>query len=224
MDLLIIGKLFLILFLIVGNAFFVGSEIALTSARRSRIKQLASTGNKSAKIVQVLHNEPERFYSVTQIGITLVSLALGAIGMVTLTQIMDPGIEVIFGLAGDSDKIMGWAHTFSYVVAFIIISFLHVVAGELAPKVLAFHKAEAMSLAVARIINWMHATLRPLIYVMNKSSNGLLWVFGQRDLADHGEGHFSMTGDEIRTVLSASEQEGVMDPQLTMMLRGVFDL
>ena len=224
MDLLIIGKLFLILFLIVGNAFFVGSEIALTSARRSRIKQLASTGNKSAKIVQVLHNEPERFYSVTQIGITLVSLALGAIGMVTLTQIMDPGIEVIFGLAGDSDKIMGWAHTFSYVVAFIIISFLHVVAGELAPKVLAFHKAEAMSLAVARIINWMHATLRPLIWVMNKSSNGLLWVFGQRDLADHGEGHFSMTGDEIRTVLSASEQEGVMDPQLTMMLRGVFDL
>ena len=224
MDLLIIGKLFLILFLIVGNAFFVGSEIALTSARRSRIKQLASTGNKSAKIVQVLHNEPERFYSVTQIGITLVSMALGAIGMVTLTQIMDPGIEVIFGLAGDSDKIMGWAHTFSYVVAFIIISFLHVVAGELAPKVLAFHKAEAMSLAVARIINWMHAALRPLIWVMNKSSNGLLWVFGQRDLADHGEGHFSMTGDEIRTVLSASEQEGVMDPQLTMMLRGVFDL
>jgi len=224
MDWVIIGKLFLILFLVVGNAFFVGSEIALTSARRSRIKQLASTGNKSAKIVQLLHNEPERFYSVTQIGITLVSLALGAIGMVTLTQIMDPGIETIFQLAGDSDEILGWAHTFSYVVAFIIISFLHVVAGELAPKVLAFHKAEAMSLAVARIINWMHATLRPLIYVMNKSSNGLLWVFGQRDLADHGEGHFSMTGDEIRTVLSASEQEGVMDPQLTMMLRGVFDL
>jgi len=93
MDWIIIGKLFLIIFLIIGNAFFVGSEIALTSARRSRIKQLASTGNKSAKIVQLLHNEPERFYSVTQIGITLVSLALGAIGMVTLTQMWDPAIE-----------------------------------------------------------------------------------------------------------------------------------
>ena len=81
-----------------------------------------------------------------------------------------------------------------------------------------------MSLAVARIINWMHATMKPLIWVMNHASNGLLWVFGQRDLAGHGEGHFSMTGDEIRTVLSASEQEGVLDPQLTMMLRGVFDL
>ena len=225
MDWIMIGKLFLILGLVIGNAFFVGSEIALTSARRSRIKQLANTGNKSAKIVQVLHNEPERFYSVTQIGITLVSLGLGAIGMVTLTQIMDPGIVSGFtSMMGESQQIVGWAHTVSYILAFIIISFLHVVGGELAPKVLAFHKAEAMSLSVARIINWMHAAMKPLIFVMNKSSNGLLTLFGQGDLTGHGEGHFSMTGDEIRTVLSASEQEGALDPQLTMMLRGVFDL
>jgi CBS domain containing-hemolysin-like protein len=225
MDWILIGKLFLILGLVIGNAFFVGSEIALTSARRSRIKQLASTGNKSAKIVQVLHNEPERFYSVTQIGITLVSLALGAIGMVTLTQIMDPGIVAAFaGLLGEGPKVEGWAHTFSYIVAFIIISFLHVVGGELAPKVLAFHKAEAMSLSVAWLINWMHMAMRPLIWVMNKSANGLLTLFGQGDLTEHGDSQFSMTGEEIRTVLSASEQEGALDPQLTMMLRGVFDL
>ena len=68
MEMELVGKLFLIVFLVVANAFFVGSEIALTSARRSRIKQLASTGNKSARMVQVLHDEPERFYSVTQIG------------------------------------------------------------------------------------------------------------------------------------------------------------
>ena len=224
MDWVLIGKLFLILFLVVGNAFFVASEIALTSARRSRIKQLASTGNKSAKIVQVLHDEPERFYSVTQIGITLVSLALGAIGMITLTQVIDPGVQRAFSLFGEGDQFTAWAHTFSYVLAFVIISFMHVVAGELAPKVLAFHKAEAMSLATARIINWMHTIMRPLIWVMNKSSNGLLRLFGQGDLTGHGDGHFSMTGEEIRTILSASEQEGVMDPQLTMMLRGVFDL
>ena len=100
MDWELIGKLFLILLLVVGNAFFVGSEIALTSARRSRINQLASTGNKSAKMVQVLHDEPERFYSVTQIGITLVSLALGAIGMVTLTQVFDPPIVSAFSVFG----------------------------------------------------------------------------------------------------------------------------
>ena len=224
MDWILAGKLILILLLIVGNAFFVGSEIALTSARRSRIKQLANTGNRSAKIVQVLHDEPERFYSVTQIGITLVSLGLGAIGIITMTQILHPGIARIFGLFGGGEEMMGWAHTLAYILAFIFISFLHVVGGELAPKVLAFHKAESISLGVARIINWMHTIMRPLIWVMNKASSGLLWVFGQSDLAAQGEAHFSMTGEEIRTILSASEQEGALDPQLTMMLRGVFDL
>ncbi len=224
MDWILFGKLLLIILLVVGNAFFVSSEIALTSARRSRIKQLANTGNRSAKVVQVLHNEPERFYSVTQIGITLVSLGLGAIGIITLTQILDPSVERLFAMLGASPEVMAWARTVSYIFAFIIISFLHVVGGELAPKVLAFHKAEAMSLSVARTINWLHMIMRPLIWIMNKSSNGLLWLFGQRDLAAHGEGHFSMTGEEIRTILSASEQEGALDPQLTMMLRGVFDL
>ena len=224
MDWVLIGKLLLILFLVIGNAFFVGSEIALTSARRSRINQLASTGSKSARIVQVLHDQPERFYSVTQIGITLVSLGLGAIGIVTLNQIMFPGIHLAFGLLGDSEKVLQLTQTFSYIIAFVIISFLHVVVGELAPKVLAFHKAVAISLSVARTINVMHTVLRPLIWFMNHSSNGLLWLIGQRELIENGEQHFSITGEEIRTILSASEQEGVLDPQLTKMLRGVFDL
>jgi len=224
MEWVLAGKLVLIVVLIVGNAFFVGSEIALTSARRSRIKQLANTGNGSAKIVQLLHNEPERFYSVTQIGITLVSLGLGAIGIITLTQIIGPAIEQFFALFSESPEVLAWAQTLSYVISFIIISFLHVVGGELAPKVLAFHKAETLSLTVARPINWLHTIMRPLIWVMNKASNGLLRLFGQGDLAEQGEAHFSMTGEEIRTILSASEQEGALDPQLTMMLRGVFDL
>jgi len=229
MDWILTAKVVGIFLLVAGNAFFVGSEIALTSARRSRIKQLANMGNSAAKIVQLLHDEPERFYSVTQIGITLVSLALGAIGMVTLTQIMDPSIEALAAMAfadgGEiSEEMLGWAHTISYVIAFIIISFMHVVGGELAPKVLAFHKAETLSLGVAWIINLMHTLLRPLIWVMNHSSNGLLWLFGQGDLAGHRESHFSMTADEIRTILSSSEQAGAMDPQLTMMLRGIFDL
>ena len=224
MDWMLVGKLFLILFLIVGNAFFVGSEIALTSARRSRINQLAGTGSKAAKIVQLLHDQPERFYSVTQIGITLVSLGLGAIGIVTLNQIMFPGFQLAFGLLGESEKILQLTQTLSYIFAFVIISYLHVVVGELAPKVLAFHKAVAISLSVAWIINWLHTILRPLIWFMNHSSNGLLWLIGQRELIENGEQHFSITGEEIRTILSASEQEGVLDPQLTRMLRGVFDL
>ena len=90
MEILLSAKVAAIFLLILGNAFFVASEIALTSARRSRIAQLASEGDSSARIVQMLHANPERFYSVTQIGITLMSLALGAIGIATFTEVIDP--------------------------------------------------------------------------------------------------------------------------------------
>ena len=214
----------LILLFVAGNAFFVGSEIAISSARRSRIKQMAEMGDKNAKIVEKLHNEPERFYSVTQVGITLVSLGLGAVGMETISTLMDPSFVSLFGFFGGSEALVKAAHTTSYVFAFIVISFLHVVAGELAPKVLAFHKAEALSLAVGWVINLLYVVMKPLIHVMKLSSNALLWVFGQRDLAHSGEGHFTMTVEEIRMILSASEKDGTLEPEETQMIRGVFDL
>ena len=217
-------NLLLILVFIAGNAFFVGSEIAISSARRSRIRQLAEDGDKRAARVEMLHNEPERFYSVTQVGITLVSLGLGAVGMETISTLTDPGFVAMLTLFGDSEALIKAAHTVSYVFAFIVISFLHVVAGELAPKVLAFHKAEQLSMAVGGAINILYLTFRPLIYVMKLSSNGLLWVFGQRNLEGHGESHFTMSVEEIRMILSASEKDGTLAPEETEMIRGVFKL
>ena len=214
----------LILLFVAGNAFFVGSEIAISSARRSRIKQMADMGNKAAKTVEMLHNEPERFYSVTQVGITLVSLGLGAIGMETISNLTDSTFVALFAYFGDSQAIQTAAHTASYAFAFIVISFLHVVAGELAPKVLAFHKAEAISMAVGWIVNWMYIIFKPLIYFMKLASNGLLWIFGQRDLAHGSESHFTMSVEEIRMVLTASEKDGVLAPEETQMIQGVFNL
>jgi CBS domain containing-hemolysin-like protein len=214
----------LILLFVAGNAFFVGSEIAISSARRSRIKQMADMGNKAAKTVEMLHNEPERFYSVTQVGITLVSLGLGAFGMETISTLTDPSFVALFAFFGNSQAIQTAAHTASYAFAFIVISFLHVVAGELAPKVLAFHKAEAISMAVGWAINLLYLIFKPLIYIMKMSSSGLLWIFGQRDLAHGGESHFTMSVEEIRMVLTASEKDGVLAPEETQMIRGVFNL
>ncbi len=224
MDTILWLKLGVIILLVMGNAYFVGSEVALTAARRSRIKQLADMGNKSAKYVQVLHNEPERFYSVTQIGITMVSMGLGAIGIVTIQHIVDPWFEAASHWFGEGHVVVDIAHTTAYVFGFAFISFLHVVAGELAPKVLAFHKAETISMAVAWSINGLYKLFRWVIWVMEKSSNGLLWLFGQRDLTGGHGGHFSMSEEEIRTILSASEREGVLNPEETKMIRGVFDL
>ncbi|MBF0612894.1 MAG: HlyC/CorC family transporter [Magnetococcales bacterium] len=224
MDASLWGQLLLILLLIIGNAYFVGAEVAITGARRSKIRQLADMGSKSAMRVQQLHLEPERFYSVTQIGITLVSLGLGAIGMDTLNKIMEPGFIALFAMMGNSEGIMKVAHWTSYGLSFAIISFLHVVGGELAPKILAFHKAEPLAMAVSWSVNFQYTLWRPVIWLMQHASNFLLFCVGQKDLIGaHGE-HFSMTEEEIRTIIAASEGAGVLEPGEAKMITGVFDL
>ncbi|MFN8080517.1 MAG: hemolysin family protein [Kineosporiaceae bacterium] len=217
-------KFVLILVFIAGNAFFVGSEIAISSARRSRIRQLAEEGDKRAARVEMLHNEPERFYSVTQVGITLVSLGLGAVGMETIAELIAPKVVDLVAQFGEHPALTNAAHTVAYVVAFVTVSFVHVVAGELAPKVLAFHKAEQLSMAVGRVINLMYLVLRPLIYVMKLASDALLRLSGQRNLEGHGESQFTMSVEEIRMILSASEKDGMLAPEETEMIRGVFEL
>ena len=217
-------RLAIILLLVAGNAFFVGSEIAISSARRSRIRQLAEDGNGKAKTVKLLHEEPERFYSVTQIGITLVSLGLGAVGMETLHTVIDPWVVALFTALGDHDVVHSAAHTLAYVLGFIIVSFVHIVGGELAPKVLAFHRAEPLSMAVGKLINIMYLTFRPLIAVMKWASDLLLRLSGQGNLGGHGESHFTMSVEEIRMILEASEKDGMLDPEETEMIRGVFEL
>jgi CBS domain containing-hemolysin-like protein len=227
MDILLSAKVAAIFLLILGNAFFVASEIALTSARRSRIAQLASEGDGSARIVQMLHANPERFYSVTQIGITLMSLALGAIGIVTFTEILDPPVVrgfvhlAFLGPGMESERL---AHTTAQVFAFLLVSMLHIVGGELAPKVYAFHKPVALSLSVARLIDLLYRLFRWFIWLLNHMSNGLLRLAGQRDLTGPGGGHFSISEEELRTILVASESAGVLGPAETAMIRGVFDL
>ncbi|MBK6886902.1 MAG: HlyC/CorC family transporter [Tetrasphaera sp.] len=217
-------RLVVILLLVAGNAFFVGSEIAISSARRSRIRQLAEDGNGRAKTVRLLHEEPERFYSVTQIGITLVSLGLGAVGMETLHILFDPYVVRVFTALGDHDTLHHTAHLVSYVIGFIVVSFVHIVGGELAPKVLAFHRAEPLSLSVGKFINVLYLTFRPLIAVMKWASDLLLRLSGQGNVAGHGESHFTMSVEEIRMILEASEKDGLLDPGETEMIRGVFEL
>ncbi|MBF0183437.1 MAG: HlyC/CorC family transporter [Magnetococcales bacterium] len=216
-------KLLLIVVLIMGNAYFVGAEVAITGARRSKIKQLADQGSKAAERVQKLHMEPERFYSVTQIGITLVSLALGAIGMDTLDLILAPKLEGLVGMFTDPKPWSDLLHLISYLIAFAIISFLHVVGGELAPKILAFHRAEPLAMAVAWSIDMQYILWTPVIWAMKHASNFLLWCVGQGGLVgSHGE-HFNMTQEEIRTIITASEDAGVFNSEDTKMIHSVMD-
>jgi putative hemolysin len=228
MDLVLFGQLIAILLLVVGNAFFVGSEVAITAARRSRIKQMADMGDERAKIVQLLHDEPTRFYAVTQIGITLVSMALGYIGMDAFKILLTPGLEALYGLFLSPESITSWASVTGLVLGFIIISFLHVVGGELAPKVLAYHKSIPLSCGLGGIINWLYKIWTPIIWIMNHASNWLLIVCGQGDIVEesggHGHDHSAMTADELAMVVNASAASGIIDKDQGRMLLGVFEL
>ncbi len=110
------------------------------------------------------------------------------------------------------------------MLAFLLVSTLHIVGGELAPKVYAFHSPEALSLSVARLINLLYRLFSWFIWLLNHMSNGLLRLFGQRDLTGPGGGHFSISEEELRTILVASESAGVLGAAETAMIRGVFDL
>ena len=146
------------------------------------------------------------------------------LGAVTAVQLTDPALADCITALGDHDVLHHAAHTVSYVIGFIIVSFIHIVGGELAPKVLAFHKAERLSMAVGRLINVMYLTFRPLIAVMKWASDLLLRLSGQGNLGGHGESHFTMSVEEIRMILEASEKDGMLDPEETEMIRGVFEL
>ena len=227
MDVILLGKLVAIILLVVGNAFFVGSEVAITAARRSRIKQLADMGDDRAKVVKLLHDEPTRFYAVTQIGITLVSMALGYIGMDTFKILLSPLFETLFGMFLSVPDAGNWAAIAGLTFGFIIISFLHVVGGELAPKVLAYHKAEMLSCSLGWIINWLYIIWRPVIWVMNYSSNYLLIICGQGDIVgenNHGHDASAMTSDELCMIINASASSGAIDENQGRMLQGVFDI
>jgi putative hemolysin len=230
MDVVLLGKLAAIMALVVGNAFFVGSEVAITAARRSRIKQLADMGDERAKIVKLLHDEPTRFYAVTQIGITLVSMALGYIGMDAFRELLQPGLVGLFSLFMAAEPAIEWGGIAGLTFGFIIVSFLHVVGGELAPKVLAYHKAEAMSCKLGWMINGLYKMWIPIIWVMNHASNYLLIACGQGDIVntgdDGGHGHDSsaMNPDELSMVVHASINSGNVDVDQGRMLIGVFDM
>jgi len=227
MDVLVLSKLFAVLALVAGNAFFVGAEIAITSARRSRIQQLAEEGSHAAAMVQLLHSEPERFYSVTQVGITLMSLALGAIGIVTVTEVLQPPFLFLLeqlALVVPLHGVPAIANTAAHIVAFVFISAIHIVGGELAPKVYAFHKADSLSLLVAGPVNFLFRAFYFAIWFLNHASNLLLRLFGQKDLVGPGGGHFSISEEELRMIVSASETSGVLSTNESAMIHGIFEL
>jgi CBS domain containing-hemolysin-like protein len=206
-------RVFLILLLVAANAFFAAAEFALVSIRDTRIQQLIEARRIGARTVQRLHRNLDEVVNGVQLGITVVSLTLGWVGEPLLAQIMQ-------GWVGDVPHVMIYAHGAAILIAFILITCLHVILGELVPKSLALQRAEQVALAVAAPMDVFLTLTRPLIFMMSGAASSVLKVFGSRKLRQ-GPVH---SPDELKLIVSASRQLGQIPPFQEEMVHRALEL
>ena len=189
-------KLLSILLLVVLNGFFVAAEFALVKIRGTQLDSLAEEGNPSAMRARHLTNNLEAYLSACQLGITLASLGLGWIGEPFFAQILEP-LLLRFGI--ESPAII---QAISFALAFSSITFLHIVLGEQAPKILAIRKALPATLWVSRPLALFYAVFKPAIWFLNMSSNALLkYLFRIEPMSEHELVH---SEEELRVILAES--------------------
>src|SRR5437016_6171221 len=194
-------KLLAVLFFVAANAFFVGSEFALVSVRRTRLEARAAAGSRRAQAALRLIADPTSFISATQLGITIASLALGWIGEPTVAALLQPLASSIAsqGRAGYV------AHLLAIVIAFAAITFLHIVLGELMPKMFALERAEGLAMLVARPLEIFARVFRPFIFIFNRSGQTLGRFFGLNASLSHTAVYSEA---ELRQLIDISKESG----------------
>jgi CBS domain containing-hemolysin-like protein len=196
--------------MVLANAFFVASEFAIVKIRPTRVKELVSGGGRRAAVLSGVTRHLDRYLSANQLGITLASLALGWLGEPALAQMMAPHLV---GLGKTANLA---AHSLALGFSFAIITFMHTVLGELAPKSLALQKTEPVALWTAAPLRVFYFTAFPIIWVLNVSSNLLLRLLGLHPASGAEMLHSS---DELRLVLQHVE----LDPGARRLIDRVFD-
>jgi len=204
----------LIAFLVLANGFFVATEFAIVAVRRSRLQELADEGRSGAVVAQQVVAHLDAYIAATQFGITLASLALGWIGEPALADILEPPFESIIGKYA-----VGAAHTIAISVAFFLITGVHIVVGELAPKGLALQRAEATTLWVARPIQIFHAIFKWPVTALNAVGNATLRVLGLRPASGHEMVH---SVEELRLLVEGMERAGVVDRTEALLAERAF--
>lgn len=208
-------RIIAVIFLVFANGFFVAAEFALVSVRRTRVTELVAQGNQRARWVQKALENPDRVIAATQLGITLASLGLGWVGEPAFAHLLEPVIRLF--PADIQDEL---SHSIAAGLAFAIITFLHVVVGELAPKSIALQNPENTSLMVARPTIWMEWIFKPAIFVLNGTGNFLLKLVGVKPASGHELVH---SVEELKMLVTASTEWGVVETEESEMLHAVFD-
>ena len=190
--------------IVLGNAVFVAAEYALVTARRSRLETAVEKGKRRAGLVLRLMDDPVRFISTTQLGITVFAILLGAVAEPLLADYFEPWL----------------AKGVAFALAFVIVSYLNVVLGELVPKALALQRAERTAMIVALPLDGLARVAAPLIWVLERSANGVLRLMGIRPMP---AGVVTHTQEDLRHIVAAAEDTGVIEEAEEEMLYKVFD-
>jgi len=206
-------RIFLILLLVAANAFFAAAEFALVSVRETRIQQLIEANRVGARTVLKLHQQLSRVVNGVQLGITICSLALGWLGEPVLARLFESWI-------GHIPYAAVYAHACAVGVAFVLITGLHVIMGELVPKSLALQRAERIALTVAAPMDVFLTVTGPLITFMNRIAGAVLRIFGTRDIR-HGSVH---SADELKLIVTAAHHSGQLSSAQEEMLLNALEL
>ena len=204
--------LVLAFFFVLANGFFVAAEFAIVKVRSTQLTELADQGSARAKMARKLTRHLDAYLSATQLGITLASLALGWIGEPAFHHIIEP----LFAKFGAEQ----FARTASATTAFVIISILHIVLGELAPKSIAIQKPVGTSLWVAHALHAFYVITYPAIWLLNNVSRALLRLVGIQPAGEHAEAAHSP--EELRMILAGSEKAGILSEENREIIEGVF--
>jgi CBS domain containing-hemolysin-like protein len=188
----------LALFLVALNGFFVAAEFGIVTLRKTRIRAIAKTQGLRGRILGIVHGQLDAYLSACQLGITLASLGLGWVGEPAFASLLGPLLRLV-GI--DSPELV---HGISLVVAFSVISFLHIVVGELAPKSLAIRNPEVVGLWSALPLYAFYWAMYPAIYLLNSSANMVLRLAGLDGKGGH-DAHYS--NEELKLILRTSQAQ-----------------
>ena len=198
-----VTRILVVLALVLLNAIFVAAEYALVTARRARLEERAADGNRAARTALETMDEPVRFISTVQVGITVVGIALGSIGEPLISRYFD---FLPRGVA--------------FVISFAVLTYLSVVLGELVPKAVALQRAEMLAVALAVPIDVLSRVFSPVVWVLQHSANGVLRLLGVKPAP---AGMIAFTRDDIRHSVAAAEDVGEIETAEEEMLYKVFD-
>lgn len=208
-----IFNLVLVVILIALTGFFVATEFAIVKVRPTRINQLIEEGRRGAKAAKHVTTHLDEYLSACQLGITVTALGLGWLGEPTVEKMLSP-------LLANFNLPDGTSHFISFVVALMIMTYLHVVFGELAPKTVAIQKAETVTLLFAPPIMWFYRIMYPFIWLLNGSAQLLLSLFGLKSASEHEDTH---SEEELRMIMSDSYKSGEINQTELTYVNNIFE-